>query len=376
MLRVEDPKRQSPRGHGRLLAFVCVLGVCVLAIVALVIVKNPLKSGQPSSTQLKPSVASSGTITTGDSKAHCIALRFPDGYVDQAQINAVSKLTGVTYNCLEAFANPMQTWALWETPWMFSDTQDGWDAWLAANPARQVVMAMDLIPQSVSNIQDPLTWEQACASGSYNQYATTLAKNLVSYGAGSIVIRLGPEGNGGWEADYAGKTTEEQNDWAKCYQNEVTAMRAVPGTHFLFVWNVNACTSDFPLNEWYPGNAYVDIIGIDSYDQDCSTGKSVSEEGWSTFSTDPAGNIPPSPDFPSIANVEAFAKAHGKTMSFPEWGVGTSGPDDGSYVTDMAKMFNQNDFAFESYFDSNDDGVATLGSDIPNATAAYAQAFK
>ena len=34
--------------------------------------------------------------------------------------------------------------------------------------------------------------------------ATTLAKNLVSYGAGGIVIRLGIEANGEWEADYTG----------------------------------------------------------------------------------------------------------------------------------------------------------------------------
>jgi len=378
MLRVEDPKyRQSGKGRGRLLALLSILGVCVLAIVALVVVKGPLKSDHPSSTQLKPAIASSATITAGDSKAHCLAPHFTHGYLDQSWINSVSKLTGVTYNCLEAFANPMQTWALWETPWMFSDVPDGWDAWLAANPAHQVVMAMDLIPQSLQDNSDPLSWEQACANGSYDQYATTLAKNLVSYGAGKIVIRLGAEANGGWEADFVGGTTTEMNDWAKCYDNEVTAMRAVPGAHFLFVWNPNACTSNFPLNEWYPGNSYVDIVGIDVYDQDCSTGKTVGEEGWAAFSTNRAGNVPYSADFPSIADIEAFAAAHGKPMSFPEWGVsGTIEDDDAAYVTDMMQMFKSDDFAFESYFDAGSDGVASLGSAIPNVTAAYAQAFK
>jgi hypothetical protein len=42
----------------------------------------------------------------------------------------------------------------------------------------------------------------------------------------------------------------------------------------------------------------------------------------------------------------------------------------------MAQMFKQDDFSFESYFDDNDDGIAPLGSDIPEATAAYAKAFK
>jgi hypothetical protein len=42
----------------------------------------------------------------------------------------------------------------------------------------------------------------------------------------------------------------------------------------------------------------------------------------------------------------------------------------------MAQMFNDSDFSFESYFDTNGDGIAPLGAAIPDATAAYSQAFK
>ena len=336
------------------------------------IAKGPFNSTKASSKAR--AVEPSSTITAGDSKAHCITLHFTYGQLDQSEISAVTDLTGVTYNCVELFANPMPSWAEWETPWMFSDISDGWDAWLDTNPAHQVVMTMDLIPQSVANNDDPLSWEESCAAGSYNQYAVTLAKNLVSWGAGNVVIRLGPEANGAWEADFVGSTTTEMNDWAKCYDNEVTAMRSVPGTHFLFVWNPNACTSDFPIDEWYPGNSYVDIIGIDVYDNDCSSQMTVSQEGWSSFLNNSAGNTPNDPNFPSIANMEAFAVANKKPLSFPEWGLDVM--DDPVYVTDMAQMFKQDDFSFESYFDNNDDGIAPLGPDIPDSTAAYSQAFK
>lgn len=325
-----------------------------------------------------PSIAgngSGGTVTAGDSKANCITLDFPYGVLNQSTITAATSLTGITYNCLETFANPAPTWADWETPWMFSTTSDGWDAWLAASPAHQVIMGIDLIPQTVSDNDDPLTWEQACAAGSYDQYATTLAKNLVSYGAGGVVIRLGIEANGPWEADYTGSTTTEMNDWAKCYDNEVTAMRAVSGTHFLFVWDPNVCTQDFALDEWYPGNSYVDIIGADAYDTDCSTKKTVSEEGWKAYSTNNSANTPNDPNFPSIANIEAFAVANGKPMSFPEWGLRADIPDDATYMTDMGQMFNTDDFSFESYFNTDDDEVVPLGSSIPSATAAYSRAF-
>src|ERR1700761_1354362 len=343
--------------------------------------KNPPKTSKPivksapepvnSATSIKPS----GTITAGDSKANCIILDFSGGVLDQSVVSAASSLTGVTYNCLETFANPTPTWADWETPWMFSTASDGWDAWLAANPAHQVVVGMDLIPQSVSDNSNPLAWEQSCAAGDYNQYATALAQNLVSYGAGSVVIRLGVEANGNWEADYVGTTTQEMNDWAQCYDNEVAAMRAVPGAGFLFVWNPNVCTADLALDEWYPGNSYVDIIGVDAYDEDCSTLKTVSQEGWTAYSTDSSVNTPNDPSFPSLDNIEAFAAANGKPLSFPEWGV-DSGADDATYVADMGQMFSQDDFSFESYFDTDSDGIAPLGSTIPNATSAYSQAFK
>jgi len=269
--------------------------------------------------------APGATITAGDSKAHCITLGFPDGVLSQSMITAVGDLTGVTYNCLSVFGDPTSTWGAWETPWMFSTPSDGWNAWLAESPTHQVVVGMDLIPQSVSDNNDPLTWEQPCASGNYDQYATALAKNLVSYGAGNIVIRLGVEANGNWEDDYVGSTAPEMNAWATCYDNEVAAMRAVSGAHFLFVWNPNVCSFDLPLSEWYPGNSY--------------------------------------------------AVANGKPLSFPEWGLLTGMPDDPTYVTDMGQMFNDENFSFESYFDNRTDGVAPLGSAIPNATIAYVLAF-
>jgi hypothetical protein len=316
------------------------------------------------------------TIAAADSKAHCITLKLADGVLQQSAIDATTRLTGVTYNCISTFANPAPTWADWAAPWMFATASDGFGAWLAASSAHQVVMGLDLVPESATNHKDPLVWERPCAAGSYDGYATALAKNLVAYGAGNTVIRLGLEANGDWEADYAGSTATEMRAWAKCYDNEVTAMRAVPGAHFLFVWNPNVCTANLPLNEWYPGNSYVDIIGIDAYDLDCATNRTVSQEGWAAYSTDKASNNPNNPDFPTVANIKDFATSNGKPLSFPEWGLGTGKPDDVAYVTEISRMFNSGDFSFESYFDNGHDGIAPLGPAIPNATAAYSQAFK
>jgi len=355
--------RRKRGGSNRILLFVSVGFLGVVGAIALTAAILGAGNAPPS-------------ITAGDSKANCITLKLQNGVLNQSTITAATNLTGITYNCVDTFANPVASWASWEEPWMFSTPSDGWRAWLAASSAHQVVMGLDLIPQSISNNNNPLSWEQQCAAGDFNQYAKTLAENLVSYGAGGIVIRLGLEANGTWEADFVGTTDAEMSAWSQCYDNEVTAMRAVPGTHFLFVWNPNVCTADLPLNKWYPGNSYVDIMGIDAYDLDCTTQKTVAQEGWTKYSTDSAANTPADPNFPSLVNMEAFASAHGKPLSFPEWGLGDGRSDDTAYMSNIAQTFKDDDFAFEGYFDTGEDGIAQLGGTIPKATAAYSTAFK
>jgi hypothetical protein len=314
-------------------------------------------------------------ITAGNSKANCVSLAFPNGVLSQSLINQTASVTGITYNCLTVFNEPMPTWAGWDNPWMFRITQDGWGKWVTASAGHQVILGEALVPQSVTSSGNPLAWESACATGDYNQYATTLAKNLVSYGAGGVVIRLGAEANGPWETDYVGTTSTEMSDWAKCYDHEVTAMRAVPGAHFLFVWGPNICTGNVPLSKWYPGNGYVNIIGADAYDGDCNTLKTVAQEGWNAYSTDSSSSGEKGDaNFPSLANIEAFATAHGKAMSIPEWGLSTK-DDDAPYVAEIASLFHSHEYAFESYFDDNDNGIAMLGSSIPKSTAEYKKVF-
>jgi hypothetical protein len=356
--------KKEPRiGRGRLL--ILSLGLIVMAAVI-----TPV-SVVLTSDNSKPPVAAS------DTKAHCITLGFVGGRLNQSMVSAANALTGNTYNCLSTFANPAPSWTAWEQPWMFSTPSDGWDAWLAANPKHQAIVGIDLIPQEVVTNGNPLTWEQACAAGKYDQHATRLAQNLVSYGAGRVVIRLGIEANGAWEADYVGTTPAEMSAWAQCYDHEVSAMRAVTGANFLFVWNPNICTADIPINKWYPGNAYVDIIGADAYDLDCTTHQTVAQEGWKAYAQDTAANTPNDPNFPSLANIVAFASANHKPLSFPEWGIGTGKPDDVAYVNGLAQIFKSStNFSFESYFDENRDNIAPLGPTIPNATAAYAKNFK
>ena len=314
-------------------------------------------------------LATSGVITTNDSKTPCIYIDAVNGVLTTAELTAVENVTGVNYDCIEQSASADPTWSDWVNPWPTATVSDGWDAWLAADPSHQLVLAQQLIPDSecTSVCANPLVWESACAGGAFNSYATQLAENLVNEGAGNTVIRLGPEFNGPWENDYFGNTTAEYQAWAGCFAEEVTAIRAVPGAHFLFDWNPNTCTQDFPLAAAYPGNAYVDIIGADFYDADCTTDKTAAQEGWSNLFLIPSVQT-------SLSDIAAFAKAQDKPLSIPEWGEVTT-TDDSAYMNGIIGVVENNDVAYQSYFDCNCAGITPLGSTIPASTAAYRQAF-
>jgi len=224
-------------------------------------------------------------------------------------------------------------------------------------------LQVDLVPLSLENISNPLGWEQSCAAGDFNSYATTLGNNLVAAGLQSTVLRLGAEMNGPWEADFIGNTTQEQNLWAKCFANEVTALRQAPGEHFLIDWNPNSCTQNVPYANYYPGNAYVDILGLDFYDADCNTPSTP--VSFSQLASVPAG----------LDSFEAFAAAQGKPMSFPEWGL-DEGPagDDPAFIDGVGSTVANKNFAFEEYFNVPD-GVMPLGSQSPLSIVEFQKWF-
>jgi hypothetical protein len=77
-----------------------------------------------------------------------------------------------------------------------------------------------------------------------------------------------------------------------------------------------------------------------------------------------------------LNTFEAFAAAHGKPMSFPEWGLdsSTSGDDPG-YIDGIGSTVANGNFAFQQYFDVQDGGTMLLGSGTPQSLAGYQKWF-
>ncbi len=321
-------------------------------------------------TTAPPSTLSSsgGLITAGASRSECLVASNPNNTLAdlQASINTFQNATKSTVSCLGVYTDGSQAWTDWSDPWIAGGSGAAYQSWVNQAPqSRQLVVEVDLVPISLQDVNNPLSWETSCAAGDYNTYAAELGTNLVKAGLENSVIRLGSEANGTWEGDFVGTTTQEQNLWASCFDNEVTGLRQATGEHFLIDWNPNACTENIPYSNYYPGNSYVDIMGLDLYDVDCDSPSTA--VSFAQLSSEVAG----------LSTFEAFAAAQGKPMSFPEWGLATSpAGDDPAYIDGIGSTVNNGNFAFQEYFDTGSGASEPIDSgSTPLSAAAYAKVF-
>jgi Glycosyl hydrolase family 26 len=194
----------------------------------------------------------------------------------------------------------------------------------------------------------------AGAAGSYNQYFVTLAKAFVAGGQGSSIIRLGWEFNGGWFPWAAGG---QASNFIAYWQQIVNSMRSVPGANFKFEWNPNIGDLGVGnLASFYPGNSYVDYIGLDAYDQNWANYPGAAAE-FTTLKTETYG----------LNWLASFGATQGKPITLPEWGLGSgpgnsgaplsaanqevAGGDDPTYVNDMSAWIKANNVFEATFFD-------------------------
>lgn len=284
------------------------------------------------------------------------------------QLAQLEEVTGIKYGCVETFSDADPNWADWVSPWV-THAKAGFPQWLAQDPKqRTIILTQNLAPDDA--VRNP-NWRAECAAGRFDHYARQLAKNLVQTGFEYSVIRLGHEMNGAQYDDTIGNYPYQWRQWAHCFAQIVRTMRKVSGAHFLFDWNVNAGYRDIPLADYYPGNGYVDIIGIDFYDASAfGPLPPVSQplRRWEQLASEPLG----------LFAVDDFARLHHKPLSIPEWGTldNKGNGDDGQYVLQIGRFVDSHDVSYQSYFDAGDDDVLPLAKHAaPRSLSAYIQAF-
>ncbi len=195
-----------------------------------------------------------------------------------------------------------------------------------------------------------------CADGRYDGHWAELGHNLVAAGLAGTVVRPGWEFNGDW---YPWAAKGHAAQYVGCFRHVVTTMRATPGERFRFDWNPNLGPGKLPAEQAYPGDAYVDYVGVDAYDT----------SSWSRLLGGDHG----------LRFWSGFAALHHKSLAIPEWGVTGGGGgrgDDPSYIDHMLSFMTsaKNHVAYEQYFDVTS-SVARhsidLGTPFPRSRAAF-----
>jgi hypothetical protein len=216
-----------------------------------------------------------------------------------------------------------------------------------------------------------------CAAGEFDNYYRQLGAALVEIGAGHAILRPGWEPNVGsgshpWGID----SVSEAPAYVACFRRLVTTFRTVRGSSFKFEWS-NAKASSLPGNvlSTYPGDAFVDVVGLHYYaiDTQFSTQRKWDRFVNSTRLGGPQG----------IGSWIRHAASIGKPFAVPEWGVwarnGTfEAADTPIYIDNMYRFFRANAplIAYENY--SNCQEAHRIGprTPFPNSSSRYAELWR
>ena len=351
----------------------------------------------PTGSGLPPSAPAAPPSGSGAPPAGGLGLGFYDGRSSPAGIEAAASWLGsaASVRYAQDFIDATD-WSHISSPWQLPN-------W-AGSPFT-MVWGVPMVPCGAPSTQCPVNAADygLVAGGGADGYYQALARHLVAAGFGSSYIRLGWEFNAGWMgwgicnsggsglAGWAG-------DFVPAFRNIVTSMRSVPGADFKFIWNPidssNASCPGASLEDFYPGDGYVDMVALDAYDgigaatatdadrwADLLNG--VNAGGWTAVAPAPVGGQ--AFGGYGLSWLAAFGREHGKQAGLPEWGLESSGTDGGGgddayFVTQMAGWIKANATGPVIVWNY---GGGTLTLDIPNytngdtpdATAAFKAAF-
>ncbi|MCX6462662.1 MAG: glycosyl hydrolase, partial [Pseudonocardiales bacterium] len=203
----------------------------------------------------------------------------------------------------------------------------------------------------------------ACAGGAYDDQWAEYGRTLADHPGMDVYTRLAWEFNGTW---FEWSATDAEA-WKSCFRSVVDAVRST-APDARFEWNINAhgsqsCDGD-AWNCW-PGDEYVDVVGIDPYDHYPSSATAAEFDEQCN-------------DRHGLCYVIDFAREHGKEVGVTEWGVINSGIGDNPlYIEKMYETFEAGSdvMAYETYFNSADHNTTLDGGENPESSAAYRELF-
>jgi len=168
-------------------------------------------------------------------------------------IPSLEKQLGITFNTVsiyKQFGHPTNKYVSEEDlSYLKSTVKNLLIAWEPWNPLEGGSQSVDYLQQ--------------IPKGSTDEYIKAFAAQLKSFSK-PVIIRFGHEMNGNWYP-WGGRPEE----YKTAYRYMVDMLRKEGLTNVKFMWSINAenvpLTRIANVSKFYPGEAYVDMIGIDGY---------------------------------------------------------------------------------------------------------------
>jgi hypothetical protein len=202
---------------------------------------------------------------------------------------------------------------------------------------------------------------KAITSGAWDTALDGVFQQFAHDGFKTFYIRPGWEMNGSW---YPWSVTPSNAaDFVSAFQHIANLAHSFSAASIQVVWNPGYVTDNVNYQSIYPGNQYVDSIGIDTY----GAASGVPDTAPFDASTNPTNF--------TLKDAIAMSIADGKPLSLPETG---GGPGDTAFPANLASVITASSVqvSFVNIWDDASGGQSNLHwSDNAASAAAWKQAF-
>jgi hypothetical protein len=260
--------------------------------------------------------ASSGTAASSASEGGTFIGVFRETTPLTAVADGLKADTGITPASVmwfEAWSNKrafpvQQARDLWNRGIMPHWTWEPWNPALTATDPAQITL-------------------QSILDGDWDAYISQRGAELASLGT-PVMVRWGHEFNGNWYPWSTGLNGNDPKKYVRAYQHVHDLVTAAGATNVQWIWAYN--NSSIPADSWnqpaaaYPGDAYVDWVGLDGYNWGNGPSWDPTGNHWSSFD----GVI-------GDAYRSAVQIAPNKPVAIAEFGSSEDGGDKAAWLSTM-----------------------------------------
>lgn len=230
----------------------------------------------------------------------------------------------------------------------FNVPHSGWDKYRIDNmpfevpiepiaSERKIAVTAKMFPPEESTLS-------AVAEGEHTTQHQQFARSLIRNGMSDATLRIGHELNGRWSADGA---VDRPELFIRAWKQVVTAINSVDDADFSYMWAPHIGRVHMDPTTAYPGDQWVDIIGLTVYDKgelyypdqcDDSCVRERRKRTWDRIISQEFG----------LNDWAEFARQHEKPLAFPEYGVvarnrnDAGGGDNPRFIENFAQWIAEN----------------------------------